>query len=367
MAETKPEAGGGGGSAGIAGSADGTNNTDSITANTDGTTAAASNDGGGSALMFKPNERILCFHGPLLYEAKVVKAELRDGTDPDAPEPGPHYFVHYKGWKQTWDEWVDESRALAFNEENLARQKALRQAALQASKKKAIVVPARHAPRPDSETESTQQRSRKRLRESSVEKAREERDDAGAASGAAAAPPKGPDIKIPIPNALKAQLVDDWERVTKDKLLVPLPRTPTVAAMLEQYQEHRRSAKDKRRASRRDDDEIVDEIVDGLKVYFDKALGNILLYRFERYQYKQIRERHPDLAPSAIYGSEHLLRLFVQLPALIAHTNMDDEAVALLKEHLGDILKYMHRFAKSLFADEYENASPAYVAVSKAS
>ncbi|KAJ1733366.1 Esa1p-associated factor, partial [Coemansia biformis] len=289
--------------------------------------------------------------------AKVVKAEVRDGTDPDAPEPGPHYFVHYKGWKQTWDEWVDESRALAFNGENLAKQKALRQAALQASKKRAIVVPSRHGQRPDSETESSQQRSRKRARESSVEKVREERDDTAQ---------KAPEVKIPIPNALKAKLVDDWERITKDKLLVPLPRNPTVAGMLEQYQELRRASKDKRRAGRRDDDDIVDEIIDGLKVYFDKALGNVLLYRFERYQYKQIRERYPDTPLSEIYGSEHLLRLFVQLPALIAHTNMDDEAVALLKEHLGDILKYMHRFSKTLFAEEYENASPAYVAVSKA-
>ncbi|KAJ2761564.1 Esa1p-associated factor, partial [Coemansia nantahalensis] len=85
-----------------------------------------------------------------------------------------------------------------------------------------------------------------------------------------------------------------------------------------------------------------------------------------RYQYKQIRERYPDQPLSEIYGPEHLLRLFVQLPGLIAHTNMDDDAVALLKEQLGEILKYMHRFSKTLFAEEYENASPAYVAVSKA-
>ncbi|KAJ2683552.1 Esa1p-associated factor, partial [Coemansia spiralis] len=187
-------------------------------------------------LAFRANERILCYHGPLLYEAKVVKAEMHDGSDPDAPEPGPHYFVHYKGWKQTWDEWVDESRALAFNEENLAKQKALRQAALQASKKRSIVVPSRHTPRAESETESSQPRNRKRAREPSVEKAREERDDSAQ---------RGPEVKLPIPNTLKAKLVDDWERVTKDKLLVPLPRTTTVSGMLEQYRELRRTTKDK--------------------------------------------------------------------------------------------------------------------------
>ncbi|KAJ2754437.1 Esa1p-associated factor [Coemansia pectinata] len=321
-------------------------------------------------LLFKPNERILCFHGPLLYEAKVVKTELRDGTDPDAPDPGPHYFVHYKGWKQTWDEWVDESRALKFNDENLAKQKALKQAALQASKKKSIVVASKHTPttptqqRVDSESEL--QKSRKRARESSVEKAREEDLTSLVSAQAFMSSTKGPDVKIPIPNALKAQLVDDWERITKDRLLVSLPRTPTVAELLEQYKEYRRASKDRRRPGRRDD-EVVDEIIEGLKMYFDKALGNVLLYRFERYQYQQIRERFPDKVPSDVYGAEHLLRLFVQMPNLIAHTNMDDDAVQLLRENLGEILKYMHRFMKTLFADEYDSASPAYVAIAKAS
>ncbi|KAJ2247648.1 Esa1p-associated factor [Coemansia sp. RSA 475] len=312
---------------------------------------APGTDRSSTSLLFRSNERILCFHGPLLYEAKVVKAEMWDGTDPDAPEPGPHYFVHYKGWKQTWDEWVDESRALKFNEENLAKQKALRVAALQASKKRTIVVPAKHSARVESESES--QRSRKRVREQSVEKTEEQEVS------------RSVEVKIPIPNALKAQLVDDWERVTKDRLLVPVPRSPTVAQMLDQYQEHRRTSKDKRRPLRHDN-EIVDAIIDGLKVYFDKALGNILLYRFERYQYKQMLEQFPERNPAEIYGCEHLLRLFVQLPNLIMHTNMDDDAVVLLKDQLGDILKYMHKFSKALFASEYENASPAYVAVAKA-
>ncbi|KAJ2759329.1 Esa1p-associated factor, partial [Coemansia sp. BCRC 34490] len=270
---------------------------------------------------------------------------------------------------------------------NLAKQKALKQAALQASKKKTIIVAAKHssASKTESESESSQQqispsqqqqqqqqqqllqRSRKRGRDSIVEKTRDERDDASSGGGGGGGQ-RSPEIKLPIPNALKAQLVDDWERVTKDKLLVPLPRNPTVAQMLVQYQEHRRTIKDKdkRRSGKRDDDEVVDEIVDGLRIYFDKALGNILLYRFERYQYKQMREKYPDKQASEIYGPEHLLRLFVQLPNMVAHTSMDDDAVQLIKENMADILKYMHKASKSLFVDEYENASPAYVAIAKA-
>lgn len=49
------------------------------------------------------NERVLCYHGPLIYEAKVLKPPVQydDATAPSGT-PGPHYFVHYKGWKQTY-------------------------------------------------------------------------------------------------------------------------------------------------------------------------------------------------------------------------------------------------------------------------
>lgn len=51
---------------------------------------------------YSPNERVLCYHGPLIYEAKVLKVENWDETSTKIGTIGPHYFVHYKGWKQTW-------------------------------------------------------------------------------------------------------------------------------------------------------------------------------------------------------------------------------------------------------------------------
>ena len=42
-------------------------------------------------------ERVLCFHGPMLYEAKVL--EIRK---PDDKKDLPEYKVHYKGWKNTY-------------------------------------------------------------------------------------------------------------------------------------------------------------------------------------------------------------------------------------------------------------------------
>lgn len=49
----------------------------------------------------------------------------------------------------------------------------------------------------------------------------------------------------------------------------------------------------------------------GLILYFDKALGNNLLYRFERPQLVEQRRLAKEEKPmSEIYGAEHLLRLF---------------------------------------------------------
>lgn len=57
---------------------------------------------GMSTGVFIPNERVLCYHGPLMYEAKVLKMEHWDESNTKTGAVGPHYFVHYKGWKQTY-------------------------------------------------------------------------------------------------------------------------------------------------------------------------------------------------------------------------------------------------------------------------
>jgi mortality factor 4-like protein 1 len=45
---------------------------------------------------YKTNERVLCFHGQLLYEAKII------GIQPDEDKKGQKkYLIHYKGWKNT--------------------------------------------------------------------------------------------------------------------------------------------------------------------------------------------------------------------------------------------------------------------------
>ena len=63
---------------------------------------------------------------------------------------------------------------------------------------------------------------------------------------------------------------------------------------------------------------IILTVISGLQTYFDRALGTILLYRFERAQYAAVRKQFitgqhvktPEDKPmSSIYGAEHFARL----------------------------------------------------------
>jgi len=47
-------------------------------------------------LTYDVQERVLCFHGPMLYEAKVLEI-----SKPEDKKEAPKYKIHYKGWKNT--------------------------------------------------------------------------------------------------------------------------------------------------------------------------------------------------------------------------------------------------------------------------
>ena len=81
-----------------------------------------------------------------------------------------------------------------------------------------------------------------------------------------------------------------------------------MVGILKQYSTAEKAIRPKRPGSAEAD--IFEEVISGLKIYFDRCLGNILLYRFERQQYVDIRRSNEGKEMSEIYGAEHLLRLF---------------------------------------------------------
>lgn len=82
-------------------------------------------------------------------------------------------------------------------------------------------------------------------------------------------------INLPIPDHIQAMLVDDWENITKNNQLVPLPHEKPVTKILEEYLNYERPNRPDGSASL----DILEEVIAGFREYFEKALSRILLYR----------------------------------------------------------------------------------------
>ncbi|PCH34732.1 MRG-domain-containing protein [Wolfiporia cocos MD-104 SS10] len=308
--------------------------------------------------VFQTNERVLCYHGPLVYEAKILKYEHWDETTTKLGTVGPHYFVHYKGWKQTWDEWVQPSRLLKFNETNLQLQKAL-QAQASAAQGSGAASTSKAAGKAAA-TRDMGRGGRKDGGTRGTKRGREE--DEGS---------KRPEMKLSVPDPLKVLLVDDWEAVTKNNQLVPLPRSPNVVELLEQFKNY---VLTEHPPQLKDPVTLLPTIVAGLQTYFDRALGANLLYRFERPKYAEIRKEYvtgptvvvgQEKEMSAIYGAEHLLRMLVSLPQMVASSSMDSESAGLVRDYANELMVWMARERHRIFIPEYESASLSYQNISR--
>lgn len=314
-----------------------------------------------SHLVYAKDERVLCFHHELLYEAKVLESKLSDPTD---KKSAPQYLVHYKGWKNTWDDWVPQDRLRKLNDENreLAknlkkemdhlRQRAAPKATNASSKKKAAgsdLSSTRGSEERNSSVPATG-RGQKRGRDFEIEKEESFH--------------SRPSVRIVVPDHVKSILVDDWENVTKNLSLVPLPSAHPVNEILTTYFDEE---KGKRRLGSAEAD-LLEEVVSGVKEYFEKCLGRILLYRFEREQFFEVRKLYEHgvgewegKGAGDVYGAEHLCRLFVSMPELIAQTNMDQQSVNRLREELAKLTQWLGRNSARFFTSEYETASAEYI------
>lgn len=48
--------------------------------------------------MYSKDEKVLCFHHDILYDAKILEVRHKDAADKKSVL---EYLVHYKGWKNT--------------------------------------------------------------------------------------------------------------------------------------------------------------------------------------------------------------------------------------------------------------------------
>ncbi|XP_020267003.1 protein MRG1-like [Asparagus officinalis] len=279
----------------------------------------------------KEGEKVLAYHGPQLYEAKVQKSESRKDEW--------RYYVHYLGWSKNWDEWLEADRMLKFTDENVRKQKELKKQSTEKSSKSGRSIQNKPKSSNDAKLDKEEHRNlgsrgKKRKGQSGLEEKETRSQDKLAI--------------LQFPLTLKKQLVDDWEFVTQLGKLVKLPRSPNVDDILKKYLDYR-TKKDGMVA------ESVAEILKGLRCYFDKALMAMLLYKKERQQYHEAVG--DKVSPSTIYGAEHLLRLFVKLPELLAYVNMEEEALAKLQQKLSDFLKFLQKNQSTFFLSTYDGAN----------
>lgn len=337
---------------------------------------------------FSENEKLLCYHGPLLYEAKCVKVR-KDPTEFK-------YFVHYQGWNKNWDEWVDETRILKINPENLEKKEKLL-ANLKENKGKTPKPNKKSKSGTDSantsraSTPAGSERSFKETPEgasgggddnrsttSSHDDERRPRrkkfrnsnsfnqDDGGDTSGNGemlSSEPYKPicaiesdTFKIPIPEELRCVLVSDWDLLNHKKSLFTLPAKQTVSGILTEYRKHVEKTGDVENIS------AVSEVMLGVKDFFNATVGTRLLYKIEKRQYDTVMRQEGKTAAD-IYGSAHLLRLMVIMASLLSETAIKGETdVQLIENILGQFLNYLETNRGRLFTSKnYFEATEDYL------
>ncbi|KMT19160.1 hypothetical protein BVRB_1g015540 isoform C [Beta vulgaris subsp. vulgaris] len=236
-----------------------------------------------------------------------------------------HFFYEAKRWKRSWDEWVGVDRLKKFTKENLQLVTDVKAGTA------GSLSPTKLDSRWKKHKNDSASRCRKRKIEHTLVKGRHNK-------------PVEKLINISVPPTLKKQLMDDFEFIKRTGKLVKLPRKPNADEIIKKYQEYRRKKDVVTSTS-------LGEVLSGLCAYFNKALPVMLLYNNERQQYQEAI--YENTSPSSVYGAEHLLRLFVKLPALLYDLNIDEDSLQDLQKNLHDFLKFLQKNQHVFFQSTY--------------
>ncbi|XP_031787123.1 mortality factor 4-like protein 1 isoform X2 [Nasonia vitripennis] len=324
-----------------------------------------------------PGEKVLCFHGPLIYEAKCLKSSF------SKDEKQIKYYIHYAGWNKNWDEWVPEERVLKFNDTNVQKQNEVRKVHEQASNKQnrksggtSKVQGRRSEGGRDKEKDSDS-------RASTPVALLERTPSRASKSGSALTPTSSSDspleaprkkrgrpepsdeaeeytvkqqIHITIPDDLKYHLLDECDVITKQKKLPSLPMSITVEKVLNDYIEAIESGK-----INGVNKESAIEVTKGIREYFNVSINIQLLYSWERPQFEDMVPEDSDVLPSSLYGPYYLLRLFVKLGDMLSYTTFDEKSTQLLLTHFHHFLQYLQNNSASIFQlQDYKDPLPDY-------
>lgn len=300
-------------------------------------------------------ERCFVFHGPVLYEAKmeyfhdansptvtskkeheVLLQQLLDANRileiPSKLKGKPCFFIHYKGWPKSWDEWVDPIRIIPFTPENIKKLKDLKQAALDLSKNDSVSrkVEIEVLVRDEDSDNLFPTRIKKQLLMDMAEKYVTK-----------------PLINLEMPPQLRTRLVEDWENVEMNNHLVALPAQVSIDEIFDEFvtyfDRHTPKLKGRLTGLEAESDyllysEFQEEFLQGLKVFFNRKLDCLILYDNEQQQYQEFAQTQ---SKTSIYGFEHLLRLLVVFLDIVNQLNLDPQALEIGKFHISHLYKFL--------------------------
>lgn len=339
---------------------------------------------------FQEGEKVLCYHGSLLYEAKCLKVDtVRSGEF--------LYFIHYNGWSKNWDEWVPLKRVLKLNEENLKKQEELIVANRYVTKEikdKVAIIKSESKSDEDVSSQSSSTSNQAASTSSSCRVSTRsqqnnlispsnpnlrKRHDPTETSGKRPES-KAPEIpkkriciiniqpkqnsyhtavnaRISMPEALKEWLIDDFDAINQQNKLIKLPVSKTVVDLLNDFYAFKTSQPQSLTSEAKN---ALKETNAGLVKYFDVMLGSQLLYKFERVQYTEILAAAKPM--SEVYGAFHFLRLLEKMEQILAFTPLEPKSLETLINHVNSMLVYLDDKNKELFSIEsYVLAPPDYV------
>ena len=208
---------------------------------------------------YEIGQTVYAYHGPLLFKAEVLEMQekMASGTSGAPPIKVRLCRVHYEGWDDHWDEWVPVSRLIKDLKkgEELQKQR-IREFKRAHNKRKAQQEGS--TAESGSSVGGVAETACGATPESSNKKAK-----GGVEPGDAAIAAEIRE-QLRLPQNLKLKLVEDWERISREKKLVPLPRNPSIETVLLDFV----AAKAKRSSHER----LYTEVCDGLRSYFNQVL-----------------------------------------------------------------------------------------------
>ena len=161
--------------------------------------------------------------------------------------------------------------------------------------------------------------------------------------------------KIVLPMSLKKVMMLSWENLRHRQLIFDLPAAVSVKKALDMYlelkfnlvghQSFAKNSEERERIKRRKAGWI--DMTEGIVLFFDKAIESRLLYRQEVPQYKAIISSS-EKTPSDIYGCEHLLRLLLRLPDILAECVSEEKRKRILHDMV-EFVRFLHQHQEALF------------------